>query len=95
MSFKIRIKMFVAESRTCVSSDPVGRGLLYCCLSVLFLHIRFLFAGSATDRPSEYVQAVGPGLGGRSHLCLDGPAQGECQDLPAVGRTWGCESGRL
>lgn len=62
MSFKIRMKMFIAESRTCVSAESCGkRVLLYHSLSVLFLHIRFLFAGGAADGPQSGLRLLGQG----------------------------------
>lgn len=91
MSFKIRMKMFIAESRTCVSAESCGkRVLLYRSLSVLFLHIRFLFAGGVAGGPQSGLRL----LEGQRCLCLNSP-QGECQDLLSFGRTWGCESRRL
>lgn len=91
MSFKIRMKMFIAESRTCVSAESCGkRVLLYRSLSVLFLHIRFLFAGGAADGP-RVGSGCWAGLEGLRCRCLDRP-QGECQDLLSFGRTWGCDS---
>lgn len=60
MSFKIRMKMFIAESRTCVSAESCGkRVLLYRSLSVLFLHIRFLFAVGAADGPQSGLRLLG------------------------------------
>ena len=95
MSFKIRMKCLLQRAEPASAQSPVGRGLLYRSLSVLFLHIRFLFAGGAADRPSEWAQAAGPGLAGPCGLCLDSPVQGECRDLLSVGRTWGCGNRRL
>lgn len=92
MSFKIRMKCLLQRAEPASAQSPVGRGLLYRSLSVLFLHIRFLFAGGAVDRPSEWAQAAGPGLEGRCRLCLDSPAQGECWDLCPLGGLGGVEA---
>lgn len=96
MSFKIRMKMFVAESRTCVSTESCGKG------TALSQPLGFIFAQSlficwwCCDRPSEWAHAARLGLERQHHrLCLDIGTRREHQDLPTVGRTCGPVSRRL